>query len=817
MMTNHSRLAKKRTTDGKIKKRISLKQANALDFHPLEPRHLLAAVAVTTANDLTNADTSSIAALMANDGGDGISLREAIVASNNTLGSDTITFDSSVFTGGGNSLIRLTQGELSIDESLLIDGSAGNDIVITADADGDDVTIPNTFITDVSASFDGTAGAAEDLLDDNSRVIRFAGLANDTLMLADLTITGGRTTGSFSDGGGIFSDSGDISLTNSTINGNSTSGRQSEGGGIYSEHGDISLTNSSLHGNSTIGHSADGGGIYSRFGSISLTNSNVSENSTSGYGAAGGGIYARNGTVSLPHSNVSGNSTSDANSPGGGIFSSGGGILLTKSTVSGNSTTGFESQGGGISATSSTPVTLINSTVLGNSTSGFAFSDGGGISSYRGTISLINSTVSGNSTFGGNSFGGGIRTFGSISLTNSTVTENLARNVGGGIILRDTGGNLTIQNSIVAGNSDDGTAPDVSIPADLVSNLNVEFSLIGDTAGSILDTSTGTGNILNQPALLGPLADNGGTTLTHELLPDSPAIDAGNDVLAVDSNGLALTTDQRGAGFDRIAGNSVDIGAFEVQDAGSTTPSIVSATINEGGVLARPDLWNTLSVVFDSDVTVESADLSLANDSLEGVAVDLTGIGFSYDSTTNTAIWDFTTLDPLGAAFYTWQLNAGSITNGHLSLDGNGDGSGGDNFVAQHYVAIPGDANRDGVVDVLNDAFALVGNLGSTTNLAWADGNFNGDGSVSVLGDAFTLVGNLGQDVRPPATASSAATARVPRPAAITVQTTDPFSDTDGRDSSSKNVNLAAVESAQPQLALAGDHDLRDDVFGSDF
>ena len=33
------------------------------------------------------------------------------------------------------------------------------------------------------------------------------------------------------------------------------------------------------------------------------------------------------------------------------------------------------------------------------------------------------------------------------------------------------------------------------------------------------------------------------------------------------------------------------------------------------------------------------------------------------------------------------------------------DGTDGDDFVAQHYVAIPGDANLDGVVDVLNDAF----------------------------------------------------------------------------------------------------------------
>ena len=60
---------------------------------------------------------------------------------------------------------------------------------------------------------------------------------------------------------------------------------------------------------------------------------------------------------------------------------------------------------------------------------------------------------------------------------------------------------------------------------------------------------------------------------------------------------------------------------------------------------------------------------------------------------------------------------------------------------------IPGDTNFDGQVDVLNDAFALVGNLGTTSGAVWQDGDFNGDGAVDVLNDAFVLVGNLGTSV----------------------------------------------------------------------
>ena len=54
-----------------------------------------------------------------------------------------------------------------------------------------------------------------------------------------------------------------------------------------------------------------------------------------------------------------------------------------------------------------------------------------------------------------------------------------------------------------------------------------------------------------------------------------------------------------------------------------------------------------------------------------------------------------------------------------------------------------GDFDCDGSVDVLSDAFALIGSLGSTVT-SYSDGDANFDGTVDVLGDAFALVGNLG-------------------------------------------------------------------------
>src|SRR5262249_28117332 len=68
------------------------------------------------------------------------------------------------------------------------------------------------------------------------------------------------------------------------------------------------------------------------------------------------------------------------------------------------------------------------------------------------------------------------------------------------------------------------------------------------------------------------------------LLPGSPAIDAGSDALAVGPSGGALASDQRG--FDRVANDTVDIGAFEVQ------LYQVYSTADSGGGSLRSALTN---------------------------------------------------------------------------------------------------------------------------------------------------------------------------------------------------------------------------------
>ena len=659
-----------------------------------------------------------------------LSLREAIEIANERSGADTITFASNVFTGGDNSVIRLTQGELVITDSLSINGSSVSDVVITGDASNDDIRVSGTNITDVAASFGETAGDNDDLLDDNSRVLNFSGSTGD-LTLSGLTITGGRTTARFEDGGGISFDS----------------------------DGVLSLLQSTVSGNSTTGSGADGGGIYTRTGAVSLSNSTISGNSATGSGADGGGIYTRTGAVSLSNSTISGNSSGDY---GGGISTNSGSVSLSNSTLSGNSSDG---DGGGI-RTSSGSVSLSNSTLSGNSSG----DDGGGIFNYRGAVSLSNSTLSGNSS-GDN--GGGIYTDDStVLIVNSTITGNSASGVGGGISLRADNFNdderLTLHNSIVAGNTDNGTAPDVLAVGDVANDLIVENSLIGNTTGSGITSATGTGNILDQSALLGSLADNGGPTLTHALLPGSQAIDAGNNDLGLGIDNVVLTTDQRGETFDRIRFGTVDIGAFESSFVAEAAPvvtgikvgspdwnsSFVSAIDADGegfslefgsGQLDDVSFVNAtqLFITFDKPVTgldgapLAPDDFSLIGSSTLNNSYNILSVDFLTD--TNTAVL---TLDaPLTRDKLLLTIGEGKIFGAGGTLDGefetgvsvaSGDGEAGGDFHFRFDV-LPGNVNNDQLTNTgdLSTVRSLGFQIAGLTAEFNARANVNGDRLVN--------------------------------------------------------------------------------------
>jgi hypothetical protein len=145
-------------------------------------------------------------------------------------------------------------------------------------------------------------------------------------------------------------------------------------------------------------------------------------------------------------------------------------------------------------------------------------------------------------------------------IRNSTITGNSAPSAsasGGGVAsLLTVPSTIEVTNSVISGNTNPN-APDISAT---LATTTVRSSAIGSAAGFTLSSSS-SGNLpFGTNLMLGPLADNGGRTLTMAPQAGSPLIDAGANLLVP----INLNTDQRGFGFSRINGSAVDIGAVEL-------------------------------------------------------------------------------------------------------------------------------------------------------------------------------------------------------------------------------------------------------------
>jgi hypothetical protein len=139
------------------------------------------------------------------------------------------------------------------------------------------------------------------------------------------------------------------------------------------------------------------------------------------------------------------------------------------------------------------------------------------------------------------------------AITNSTISDN-----NGSISFG--GGGLEIGNTIL--NSSAGSSNIINDGGTVTSR---GYNLCSDDGGGYLNSP---GDMINTDPLLGPLQDNGGLTFTHELLPGSPAINAGDPNFAP-----APFYDQRGPNFYRLRNSRIDIGSFEVQEGTAVTPT----------------------------------------------------------------------------------------------------------------------------------------------------------------------------------------------------------------------------------------------------
>src|SRR5215471_15160841 len=232
---------------------------------------------------------------------------------------------------------------------------------------------------------------------------------------------------------------------------------------------------------------------------------------------------------------------------GGGIFNGGVGTLtIINSAVTGN-TAAF---GGGVY--NGGTLRIINSTISGNTAN-----EGAGIYNAV-TLKIINSTFSNNTAL---QIAGAVFNTGTLVIANSTISNNSSMFLaGGGINIK----NIQIGNTIL--NEGPASANIYNNSSGVVMSLG--YNLSSDDAFGIL---TGPGDQIQTNPMLGPLQNNGGHTLTHALLPGSPAIDAGNPNFMPPP-----FFDQRGPDFRRVRNGRIDVGSFEVQ-AGATataTPTI---------------------------------------------------------------------------------------------------------------------------------------------------------------------------------------------------------------------------------------------------
>jgi predicted outer membrane repeat protein len=231
----------------------------------------------------------------------------------------------------------------------------------------------------------------------------------------------------------------------------------------------------------------------------------------------------------------------NSSNSGGAVYLDASGRGVFEENVFENNTAAY---GGGAIASNNAPgVGLqIKRNLFLNNVAG----DGGGAIS----ISRLSSTfvILENNTFYGNqagSWGGAVASGTGMDLLNNTFSHNQATN--GGASLSITANVIgRLYNNIFADSTGGSECYAFSSYASLLGNNNIVEDGSNPCAAI-------PGTIIADPRL-GPLADNGGSTQTMELLPTSPAIDAGD-------NASCPATDQRG--IARPQGVQCDVGAFE--------------------------------------------------------------------------------------------------------------------------------------------------------------------------------------------------------------------------------------------------------------
>ena len=240
---------------------------------------------------------------------------------------------------------------------------------------------------------------------------------------------------------------------------------------------------------------------------------------------------------------------------------SAGHLVLQETTVTGGVISTF--RGGGIFNFGT--LTLTDSTVSGNSAD-----LAGGVNNY-GTLTLTNSTVSGNSA---RQNGGGLRSaYGTLILTDSTVSGNSAANIGGGV---SNYGTLILTDSTVSGNSagygggvgNDGGPGNNGVAT--LANSTVSGNSTRDDGGGVFNNSLGILTLANS-TVSGNSAGSGGGVRNSGTLTLIDSTVSGNSAAGI------------GGGVRNYAGTvTLDQSLISGNSASSQGPEVHNSS-GEGG------------------------------------------------------------------------------------------------------------------------------------------------------------------------------------------------------------------------------------------
>lgn len=593
---------------------------------------------------------------------------------------------------GGAGIYNLNAGTLVIQNAVIsnniANGTLGSGGGILNDV-GSQLSVTNAAITGNTAVRAG--GGIEDNSGTSTILLNNVNLNNNSVTgppgnggglhitgAGSVTITGGTVNNNTAtlEGGGLWNGSGTMNVTGTTLNANTVSGPAADdgGGAIFNTAGTVNVMNATITNNLATGTSGSGGGIFSLAGTVTVNASTLDSNAAN---RAGGAIEVVAGNLNLNNVIMTGNdvdggagtpnpgnggalhisgvtttvimggrvSGNDARREGGGLWNQTGSTMtVTNLTVDSNTASGPDVLHGGGGIFNNGGTLVVNNSTISNNISDGALGNGGGVHIKTGNATFLLTTISGNTT---SNNGGGVYNNDTFSINASTVANNTATANGGGIANNSTT-TATLKNSIVALNVA-ATGRDLSnATGTFVSN---GYNLIGQDNTNVFTTSTGdlegtTASPINP--LAGPLANNGGTTFTHQLLANSPAYNTGSP--------SDTFNDQIG---NAIFGGIRDIGSFESQ---STLGTDDFAYAN-----------NKKSILYPNPANRGIVQIDIApgfGNSVEGTIYEISSgkllMKFDASEATNTI-----NLNNLATGIYAVQLSSGNQIETHKLVVGN--------------------------------------------------------------------------------------------------------------------------------------------------